>query len=104
MHRRSKTHRTDVPGGCLFVTPQGATSGTIDYTYLDALPFPIADVARHRHRLCDYCFFGGPHKSQLFRHEMAHAGGEGPGNGLLEGEPDPFSAVANLCIPVEKGR
>ena len=65
VHRRSKIHRTDVPGGCLFVTPQGATSGTIDYTYLDALPFPVTDAVRHRHQLCDYCFFGGPDKSQL---------------------------------------
>lgn len=60
VERHSKIHRTDVPGGCLFVTPQGKSSGPPGYTYLDVLPFPIADIARHRHRLCDYCFFGGP--------------------------------------------
>ncbi len=34
--------------------------GTIDYTYLDDLPFPAAEIAKHRGTVCDYCFFGGP--------------------------------------------
>ena len=64
VQRQSKIHRTDVPAGCLFVTPQGKSSGPPTYTYFDALPFPVADIARHRHLLCDYCFFGGPSNTQ----------------------------------------
>jgi hypothetical protein len=64
VQRQSKIHRTDVPGGCLFVTPQGKSSGPPTYTYFDALPFPVADIGRHRHLLCDYCFFGGPTNTQ----------------------------------------
>jgi hypothetical protein len=65
IRRPSKIHRTDVPAGCLFVTPQGKSSGPPDYTYLDALPFPMTEISRNRHRLCDYCFYGGPTNTEL---------------------------------------
>lgn len=58
--RRSAIHRTDVPGGCLFVEPQGESSGLVEYTYLDVLPFAESELEAHREQVCDYCFFGGP--------------------------------------------
>ncbi len=60
INRLSAIHRTDVPHSCLFIEPQTGSSGSIDYTYLDQLPFPESDIVRHRAVLCDYCFFGGP--------------------------------------------
>jgi hypothetical protein len=52
----SKFHRTDKP--CKNANHRSR------FVYfdevLDDVPFPIADVAGNRYRLCDYCFFGGP--------------------------------------------
>ena len=64
IERTSALHRTDVPNSCLFIEPQGRHSGSIEYTYLDALPFPESDLADNRPAVCDYCFFGGPDKSE----------------------------------------
>jgi hypothetical protein len=56
VRRWSKFHRTDRP--CNSVDDKSR------YTYetdiVDDLPFPIHDMVGNRHRLCDYCFFGGP--------------------------------------------
>lgn len=54
--RWSKIHRTDRP--CKSVQDQSRY--TYSTTLLDDLPFPIHDMVGNRHRLCDYCFFGGP--------------------------------------------
>lgn len=66
--RRSKLHRTDIPGRCRSVSHfslnqirdagPGVTPSVIQY--LDALPFPVADLVAQRKQVCDYCFFGGP--------------------------------------------
>jgi hypothetical protein len=56
VRRWSKYHRTDKP--CKNAQTRSR------YTYfdetLDDLPFPIKDISGNRHRLCDYCFYGGP--------------------------------------------
>jgi hypothetical protein len=60
--RHSRVHRTDVPGRCLFV---GSYTYDLDEPeYLDALPFPIAELVAHRPEVCDYCFYGGPTKTE----------------------------------------
>jgi hypothetical protein len=60
--RKSKIHRTDLPGRCLFADSYGPVI-TEHPDYLDDLPFPKAELAHHRHLVCDYCFFGGPDKT-----------------------------------------
>ena len=32
--------------------------------YLDDLPFPRAELINQRSQVCDYCFFGGPTRTQ----------------------------------------
>lgn len=69
--RRSKIHRTDLPGRCRMVSRYSQswidfstsinTGPTLDY--MDALPFPRAELATHRIQVCDYCFYGGPTKT-----------------------------------------
>lgn len=67
--RRSAIHRTAIPGRCRMlryysldrVLPRDAPEFELEY--LDALPFPVEDIAQHRNGLCDYCFFGGPTKT-----------------------------------------
>jgi hypothetical protein len=73
--RASTIHRTDVPGGCLFVEPPGESTGSIDYTYLDSLPFPVEEIADHRDEVCDYCFFGGPTSTEPLPLPARAAGG-----------------------------
>jgi hypothetical protein len=60
VERTSKIHRTDLPWRCLFADQ---FSPDVTPVYLDQLPFPVTDLAGQRHRVCDYCFFGGPDKS-----------------------------------------
>ena len=69
--RRSKIHRTAIPGRCRmashysqtwFLSKPGAPGATLEY--LPALPFPVADLVAHRAQVCDYCFFGGPTRNQ----------------------------------------
>ena len=31
--------------------------------YLDDLPFPAEQLPQHRSEVCDYCFYGGPYKT-----------------------------------------
>lgn len=65
--RKSKLHRTAIPGRCRMVSHYSQewidlhVGPTIQY--LDALPFLRADLIAHRRELCDYCFFGGPTKT-----------------------------------------
>ena len=61
--RYTRIHRTDPSRRCLFATrfPGGFTAPDIEY--LDDLPFPSSDLAHHRRRVCDYCFYGGPDKT-----------------------------------------
>jgi len=69
--RRSKLHRTDLPGRCHSVSHYslnqvrdagpGVTPSAI--AYLDALPFPRSELVAMRGQVCDYCFFGGPTKA-----------------------------------------
>lgn len=60
--RRSKIHRTDLPGRCLFADSYGPVI-TQHPIYLDTLPFPKSELVLHREQVCDYCFFGGPDKT-----------------------------------------
>ena len=67
--RKSKIHRTAIPGRCRMAshysqswmlstpTKQGPA-----LEYLPDLPFARADLIANRARVCDYCFFGGPTK------------------------------------------
>ncbi len=57
LSRRSRIHRTDLPGRCLFA---GQYSDLAEPEYLAELPFPKSELPRFRRVLCDYCFFGGP--------------------------------------------
>lgn len=68
--RKSKIHRTALPGRCRMASRnslkrEGLNSPLEKPTpdYLDALPFAKADILAHRNQLCDYCFFGGPTKT-----------------------------------------
>jgi hypothetical protein len=65
--RRSKLHRTAIPGRCASASHYSQTwldgptkiNGPV-LEYLDALPFARADLVAQRGQVCDYCFFGGP--------------------------------------------
>lgn len=70
--RHSAIHRTAVPGRCRMVSrfsakvapsPELAPTYAPVLDYLDALPFPVAQLVAHRSQVCDYCFFGGPDKN-----------------------------------------
>ena len=78
-YRKSDIHRTAYPGRCLMASRYSAGMPFIGpkhkalvlgrlkptgLTYMDDLPFPRADLMKHRHELCDYCFFGGPDKTR----------------------------------------
>ena len=63
--RVSKIHRTNPDKRCRFADNYTPDLGRDDLTYLDALPFPIANIAQHRKEVCPYCFFGGPDKTVL---------------------------------------
>jgi len=54
--RHSNLHRTDQP--CKMEARRSRYLYKVEF--LDALPFPVADIAAHRAELCDYCFYGGP--------------------------------------------
>lgn len=62
IERRSRIHRTDVPGRCRFAD-QFSHKHVETPEYLDALPFPPSELVARRAQVCDYCFFGGPDKS-----------------------------------------
>lgn len=62
IERVSAIHRTDVPGRCRFAD-QFSHKHVQTPEYLDALPFPTAELVARRAQVCDYCFFGGPDKS-----------------------------------------
>ena len=66
--RQSAIHRTALPGRCRMLRhyslqkllPQDGQEFALEY--LDELPFPLGELAAHRAKVCDYCFFGGPTK------------------------------------------
>jgi hypothetical protein len=69
--RQSAIHRTALPGRCRMATSyslkreepnKALQKRTPDY--LDELPFPIANLIPNRSKVCDYCFFGGPDKTE----------------------------------------
>lgn len=80
--RKSRIHRTDVPGRCIMVnnysiefpgynyenflfSPHASKETVSKLTfikYLDRLPFRLSELSSHRDEVCDYCFFGGPTK------------------------------------------
>lgn len=57
-HRTSRIHRTALPGRC-----HNAWRAAGEVTYLDDLPFPLEKLEQKRSQVCDYCFFGGPDKT-----------------------------------------
>lgn len=67
--RNSAIHRTAIPGRCRMlrnyslqrVLPKDGPPFALEY--LDALPFPMEEIVANRAVLCDYCFFGGPTKT-----------------------------------------
>ena len=68
--RRSAIHRTALPGRCQMLRRYSLQKllppdwRGFPLEYLDELPFPLADLAAHRAKVCDYCFFGGPTKDE----------------------------------------
>jgi hypothetical protein len=69
-HRHSKIHRTAVPGRCRMVSRYSYTVSPVETNplfpqleYLDELPFPVEELVSKRRFVCDYCFFGGPTKT-----------------------------------------
>lgn len=66
--RQSAIHRTALPGRCQMLRfyslqrllPKDGQEFPLEY--LDELPFPLEELAAHRAKVCDYCFFGGPTK------------------------------------------
>ena len=67
--RKSKIHRTAIPGRCRMASHYSQSwilstptkPGPV-LEYLPDLPFARADLIANRARVCDYCFFGGPTK------------------------------------------
>jgi hypothetical protein len=67
--RRSKIHRTAIPGRCRmashysqsWIVSTPSKPGPV-LEYLPDLPFDRAALLANRARVCDYCFFGGPTK------------------------------------------
>ena len=65
--RKSKIHRTAIPGRCRMASHYSQSwilstptrPGPV-LEYLPDLPFARADLIANRARVCDYCFFGGP--------------------------------------------
>jgi len=55
IQRWSKIHRVDKP--CKNANHRSRFTPTVEF--FDDLPFPVADIAANRKRLCPYCFFGG---------------------------------------------
>ena len=60
--RQSVIHRTDFPGRCRFAAAYSTSVKQLDY--LDDLPFPVADLDANRDQVCDYCFYGGPTRTE----------------------------------------
>ncbi len=69
-HRLSRPtlHRTAVSARCLTLRQRAARLGSdrfgLNVTYSDNLGFPWVDLPANRHAVCDYCFFGGPTRTQ----------------------------------------
>lgn len=61
--RKSALHRTDWPGRCRFA--DRISKHVEELEYLDVLPFEIENIGSHSKEICEYCFFGGPGKTQL---------------------------------------
>jgi hypothetical protein len=66
-NRISHIHRTAVSPRCLMLRI-AATDGVFPggISYLDELPFAWQYLNGHRKPLCEYCFFGGPDKTDPF--------------------------------------
>lgn len=60
MPKTSAIHRTAIPGRCRMLMRAARKA---KFLYLDELPFPIEEINARRDELCDYCFFGGPDKT-----------------------------------------
>jgi hypothetical protein len=67
IERNSKIHYTDYYKRCLFADKYSnqLLKGNGQLSYLNQLPFDIADIENHRDEVCPYCFFGGPDKHVL---------------------------------------
>lgn len=66
IERLSKIHRTAFPGRCHFAD-RYSESTTMEFEYFNDLPYDHdkLETPEVRQHLCDYCFFGGPDKSDL---------------------------------------
>lgn len=65
--RKSVLHRTRMPGRCRFAEEyswMATAKETLKLEYLDELPFQVEYLAAHRKSVCDYCFYGGPSKTE----------------------------------------
>ncbi len=76
--RKSRIHRTAVGARCKmlrdrdkFKTPRWHADRNI--AYRDELPFDWKDLAKHRGPLCEYCFFGGPDRTDPYPEDDAAA-------------------------------
>jgi hypothetical protein len=63
--RRSRIHRIAVSARCKMLREIGHKFGT-PRKYRDKLPFAWDQLSANRKILCEYCFFGGPDKTEPF--------------------------------------
>jgi hypothetical protein len=61
-HRRSRVHFTSPTKRCRFAD---SFPEDVDPWLFDQLPFTQVDADGHRDQLCDYCFYGGPDKTEM---------------------------------------
>ena len=64
VNRSSKIHKTKLPGRCRMAGQYSPATWPVSLHYSDELPFPADQIIVNRALLCDYCFFGGPDKSE----------------------------------------
>jgi hypothetical protein len=66
---RPTIHRTAVSARCLAIQRRLSriTTGTpfLEMLYMDNLPIAFDDLINGKHRVCPYCFFGGPTNTKL---------------------------------------
>lgn len=67
-NRSSKIHRTATGARCMMLRQRAEETPRKrpKFRYFDTLPPDFDPLDKHRHFLCDYCFFGGPDKHTPF--------------------------------------
>jgi hypothetical protein len=70
-NRTSRIHRTALGGRCRMMRQRASEIGRKrpKFRYMDTLRYKWEELHKHRHYLCEYCFFGGPDKIKPFPEE-----------------------------------